>query len=259
MTKKNEIKKPWGLQLIIYSFLIAPFGNIAMTAAVLGIADWYKPEVYLHIMANIQVLDYLWLGFIFASGVLLMARHKTAWIVAVTVLSATVLINVRNLVELMNSTSASPFAISQLLISLLATSAVGVIFFYFRYPYLDRRATLFGFASRVDVKIPSVIHFSSESFQTKCDSISITGARFTIKSPDSKHVENESLSVQFSAEELEIKAVVVQHTNDVLSVKFIEMTSDQKSKLIRMVKTHRNVGQKKDLNSNETIPSKIAS
>jgi len=259
MTKKNEIKKPWGLQLLIYAFLIAPFGNIALTAAVLGIANWYHPRIYLQIISNIQSLDYLWLGLIFISGVLLTARHKTAWIFAITALSATVLINLRNLFELVNSNAASNIAISQVFFSLIATSAVGVIFFYFRYPYLDRRATLFGFAGRVDVKLSSVIHFSSESLQTKCDSISITGARFIIKSSDTKHVENESLSVQFSAEELEMKGVVVQHTEDILRVKFVEMSAEQKSKLIRMVKKHRQVGQKKHYKSQDIIPSKIAS
>ena len=259
MTKQNEIKKPWGLQLLIYSFLIAPFGNIAMTAVVLGIVDWYKPRVYLQIASNIQTADLLWLGLIFTSGVLLMARHKTAWIVAIGTLSATLLINLKNLVELINSQSASNLAISQVFLSLVATSAVGAIFFFFRYPYLDRRATLFGFSGRVDVKIPSMVHFSSESLQTKCDSISITGARFTIKDSDSKHVENESLSVRFSAEELEIKAVVVQHANITLRVKFVEMTSDQKSKLIRMIKKNRHVGQNKNFNSNEINPSQKAS
>ncbi len=259
MTKQNEIKKPWGLQLLIYAFLIAPFGNIALTAAVLGITDWYKPHVYIQILANIQTLDYLWLGLIFTSGVLLTARHKTAWLVAISALSATVLINLRNLFELFHSNSASTFAVSQVFLSLVATSAVGVIFFYFRYPYLDRRATLFGFAGRVDVKIPSVIHFSSESLQTKCESVSITGARFKIKDSDTKHPENESLSVQFSAEELEIKAHVVQHSDGVLRVKFVNMTSVQKSKLIRMVKKHRHVGQKKNHSLGETVPVKWAS
>ena len=130
MDKKNEIKKPFALQFLIYSFLLAPIGNIAMTAATLGIVDWYTPSVFFEIIKEVQTLDYVWLGLIFFSGVLLMIRHKTAWLVAITGLAFTICINIINLVELVQAGSPSVLASAQIVVSLLTTLAVSIIFFY---------------------------------------------------------------------------------------------------------------------------------
>lgn len=244
MDKKQEIKKPFALQALIYSFLLAPFGNIAMTAATLGIIDWYKPAIFSAILTDVQTLDYIWLGLVFLSGVLLMIRHRTAWLVAITSLAFTICINLINLIELFQTGSASLMASMQITVSLFTTLAVSIIFFYFRYPYLDRRATLFGFAARVNVNIPCRIQSAVIEYSTDCISLSVTGARFQADKMSTLLQPEHKLELSFSDQDLKLKAVVIESTEEFLRIKFSSMTLIQKSKLKDLIKS-----------SNEVLPS----
>ncbi len=241
MDKKQEIKKPFALQVLIYSFLLAPFGNIAMTAATLGIVDWYRPAIFYEILTNVQTLDYVWLGLIFLSGVLLMVRHKTAWLVAITALVFTVCINIINLIEILQTGSPSLMASAQIMVSLLTTLAVSIIFFYFRYPYLDRRATLLGFAARVNVIIPCRIQARSIEYSTDCISLSVTGARFQADKMSALLLPEDELELSFSDQDLKLKAVVVESTEEFLRIKFSSVALIQKSKLKDLIKSSKHL------------------
>lgn len=238
MAKTGEIKNPFLLRVLIYSFLVAPFGNIALTAISLGIKDWYEPRVFLNIITHIQEFDLAWLGLIFIVGVLLTTRHRTAWTSSIVVLLLSVLINVRNFVHIINSSQLAKAYLLQTSFSMIVTISVAGLFYYFRYPYLDRRATLLGFAPRFDVRIPS--HLSSYYLKADCEcqSLSISGARFVLENnPLNLNIGDE---VQILLADLpeKFQATVVEHSNLILRLRFIDLSSAQKGQLIQLAKDH---------------------
>ena len=233
--KVSRLKKPFLLEVIIYSFLIAPFGNLLTTAALTGREDWYHPRVWVFILQNSPVIDFVWLGSIFAAGILLTLRHRTAWLVAISSLSLTFLINFRNLYQLSSLNSLSAIHLSQILVSLLTTSLVGVLFFYYRYPYLDRRVTLFGFADRVDLKESCHIQLQSSQIQIHCVSLSLTGARFELDQALPLFSNDDTMSIYFDNHKLEVTAVAVQHEVPILRVRFVNLSFAQKLSLKRLM------------------------
>ncbi len=236
MDTKKIHRRPIILQLMIYGFMIAPIGNLMLTSLSLGQADWYHLENLLAITREMKFLESAWLGFIFISGTLLMIRHQTAWTVAILTLSLTLLINFRNLFHLIQFNDLSLQTILPLVFSLGSTLAVGVVFFYFRYPYLDRRSTLFGFAPRVDTNLECVVTAGQNQYSIACHSLSISGARFDLKDLELAMVQKEVISIKFIEGGIELEASVVQNTKEALRIKFSSMDSTNRGLLARMIR-----------------------
>ncbi len=248
MGKVSKLKKPFILEVVIYSFLIAPFGNLLSTAALTGRPDWYMPHIWMLILQNSPVIDFVWLGSIFVSGVLLTLRHRTAWLLAIASLSLTFVINFRNLHELSSANALSALHMTQILVSLLTTSLVGVLFFYYRYPYLDRRVTLLGFADRVDLKEACQIQLHSNQIKSQCRSISMTGARFEISETLPLFSNDDTISIHFLNHHLKISGKIVEHKAPNLRVRFIDLNFSQKLSLKRLMeKSQASSEPKKDL------------
>lgn len=238
MPKTHEIKNPLILRVLIYSFLVAPFGNIALTAISLGIKNWYNPQVFFNIITHVEDLDLVWLSLILVAGVLLTTRHRTAWMVSMSVLSLTVLINIRNFVLLMQSNLVVKSALMQTSASMLITLSVGTLFYYFRYPYLDRRTTLLGFATRFDVHIPTQILDGDLTLDCECQSISISGARLAFDDESFNFKVGDVLKIRFANYEDTLATTVVEFSENILRIQFMELDSKQKGQLVQLAKDY---------------------
>lgn len=114
---------------------------------------------------------------IFASGASLMIRHKSSWVAGIALAVAFVVYNLFLL--LMNPSGALPLQqTTKFLDCLLVMFIVGTVFYFFRYPYLDRRQHWFSpTGNRFMVNIPAVLN---GSIQTSTMDLSYTGARISV-------------------------------------------------------------------------------
>lgn len=134
-----QLKRPFGVYLLAFMFLLAPLGNIVISFAGSGVQNWYQPDIFVAFLRTIPVLDWIWLGLLFFTGLLLFKAHKLSWSMAIATLFLILLINVYR-VYYVDTNSVDPqFLKIFSVIALLCTTGVLVIAFYFRFPYLDRR------------------------------------------------------------------------------------------------------------------------
>lgn len=115
---------------------------------------------------------------IFGAGATLMVRHKLAWMLGILL---SVIFVLYNLIILVNSTvpGANPvFQTAKLMDCLLVVFIVGTVFYFFRYPYLDRRQHWFApTGNRFAAQIPVVLN---GNIQTTSLDLSYTGAKVAL-------------------------------------------------------------------------------
>lgn len=137
--QNTQLKRPLGVYILAFLFLLAPIGNILISFAGSGVQNWYAPDVMLAFMKTIPAWDWAWLFLLFFTGLLLFKAHKLSWTLAIVSLVLILTINVYR-VYFVDTNSIDPHFLRIFsVIALLCTTGVLVISFYFRFPYLDRR------------------------------------------------------------------------------------------------------------------------
>ncbi len=136
----TTFKKPTGVYLIAILFLLAPIGNILISFAGSGVTNWYNPSVLGPFLRTIPGLDWLWLTLLFFTGVLLFRPHKLTWSLAILMLFMVLSINAYRLFNVDGNSINPTFLKVFSILAIICTLSVLVISFYFRFPYLDRRA-----------------------------------------------------------------------------------------------------------------------
>lgn len=134
-----QLKKPVAIYFLAVLFLLAPIGNIFISFAGSGVANWYDPSVFIPFMQTIPGLDWAWLGLLFVTGLLLFKAHKLSWTIAILTLLLVLSINIYRVYFVDTNSIAPHFLKIFSVIAVLCTLGVLVIAFYFRFPYLDRR------------------------------------------------------------------------------------------------------------------------
>lgn len=142
-TNRPILKKATGIYLLACLFILAPLGNILISFAGSGVEQWYDPSVIRSFLQTIPLIDWVWLGLLVLTGVLLFKPHKLSWSVAIFTLVVVLSINVMRLFQ-NDGNSINPMFLKLFSgVSILVTLGVLVISFYFRFPYLDRRTKWF--------------------------------------------------------------------------------------------------------------------
>ena len=135
----TSLKKPTGVYLIAILFLLAPFGNILISFAGSGVSQWYNPNVFIPFMQTIPTLDWLWLGLLFITGILLFQPHKLTWSLAIVTLLLVLFINAYRVFNIDQNSIDPNFLKVFSILAIVCTLSSLVIASYFRFPYLDRR------------------------------------------------------------------------------------------------------------------------
>jgi hypothetical protein len=220
--QSSDLKQPVGIYILAVLFMLAPLGNVIVSFAGSGVANWYYPGEFLELVKTIPALDWLWLSGIFISGVTLILRHKSAWLVAVMALLIVLAMNTYRAFTIDGTILNPEFVRVQILISILVTFSVLIIAFYARFPYLDRRQQwVFPTAHRYDVKSPVIVHTGGD-LAGLTESISSAGIRIQLaKKADALKGKTE---IEFTFSELPglnvIKAEVVEFDGNVLRLKY---------------------------------------
>lgn len=135
----TPLKKPTGVFLIALLFILAPFGNILISFAGSGVSEWYNPNVFFPFLNTIPALDWLWLGLLFITGILLLRPHKLTWSLAMASLLLVLFINAYRVYNIDQNSIDPQFLKVFSILAIICTLSLLVIAAYFRFPYLDRR------------------------------------------------------------------------------------------------------------------------
>lgn len=134
------LKRPTGVYILAVLFILAPLGNILISFAGSGVQNWYEPQVFIPFLQTIPVLDWLWLGLLVLTGVLLFRPHKLSWTIAIISLLIVMGVNSYRIWQVDQNSIDPHFLKVFSIIALFCTLGVLVIAAYFRFPYIDRRA-----------------------------------------------------------------------------------------------------------------------
>lgn len=221
---QDQLKRPTGVYLLAVLFILAPIGNLILSFAGSDYVDWHNPEIILSFLKSVSTLDWVWLGLLFITGLLLLRPHKATWSVAIVSLMLVLFVNVYRWGNGEFSESGL-FVHGQLFISCLITAFFLLLAFYFRFPYLDRRAQwLFPAAHRYDFRT-RVDVVAQDIFDGVTESISISGARIRLKRDLDEAQRLRFVDVIFpDIRNMKIKGRVVEYRENVLRLKFKELT-----------------------------------
>jgi hypothetical protein len=134
-----SLKKPFGVFVLAILFILAPWGNIFISFLGSGISNWYEPDVFMALLKTVTSFDWIWLGLLTLTGVLLLRPHKLSWSVAIFTLVLVLGINALRLFQADGNSIEPHFLKVFAVMAGLVTLGVLVIAFYFRFPYIDRR------------------------------------------------------------------------------------------------------------------------
>lgn len=214
----NEVglKRPVGIYVLAVLFILAPLGNILISFAGAGVANWYEPSVFTVFLQSIPLVDWVWLSLLVLTGVLLFRPHKLSWSVAIATLVIILLINVYRMFSSDASSIAPQYFKVFSIISLFCTLGVLVIAFYFRFPYLDRRANWIKNIERYD--LATDIEWKGQIVKT--ESISVTGCKIAIQ--NRPHIRpNDATDVMFmEIYDKPVKCIVVETNSTFVRLEF---------------------------------------
>lgn len=135
----SSLKKPLGVYAMAIMFILAPLGNIIISFLGSGLTNWYEPPIFLALLQTVSAFDWIWLGLLFLTGVLLFIQHKLSWTVAILTLVVVLAINAIRVFQADPNSIEPHFLKIFSILAVVTTLGVLVIAFYFRFPYIDRR------------------------------------------------------------------------------------------------------------------------
>lgn len=187
MKKDKVLKKPWIIYILATALILAPFGNIVFTLFTLNLPSLSNVSLLVKILALVPLYDWIINGMIFISGLLLLRRHKTSWSFSILVLIGILVVNY---VKWNSGLYPSETGLEKLQLAsgFFVTTAVLLIAFYFRFPYLDRRSSFFFVTHRISGDWQGVLQSTDgQSVDIDIYSISMTGMGFRLPSHAEKN------------------------------------------------------------------------
>ena len=234
MTSTN-LKRPTGVYIIALLFLFAPLGNILISFAGSGVKNWYDFSVLMPFLISIPAVDWVWLGLLFVSGILLFRPHKLSWTIAIATLFLVLGVNAYRLYSA-DANSIDPVFLKVFsVLAIVCTLSVLVIALYFRFPYLDRRSNWFTNEKRFDVRTQAL----TEGLKATTESVSFTGCRLSFDVP-CKFKKAQIIQIKFpEVSRHEVAAEVVETLDFGVRVEFSDANSDFKQDLSQWLKTRK--------------------
>lgn len=230
---QSALKKPTGVYIIAVLFLLAPIGNILISFAGSGIKNWYDFSVMYPFLQSIPAMDWVWLGLLFVTGILLFRPHKLSWSMAIFTLLLVLSINAYRLFNI-DSNSIDPIFLKVFsILAIICTLSVLIIASYFRFPYLDRRANWLSNVRRFDIRTPASVN----GVKAVTESISFTGSRLSFDVP-SEFKKEEIVKIKFlEVSKVELEAEVIERLEFGVRVEFRNISSEFRQDLDRWLKT----------------------
>lgn len=233
MKSSGLLKRPTGVYFIAVLFLLAPIGNILISFAGSGVQNWYDVGVLMPFLNTIPAWDWLWLGLLFVTGLLLFFPHKLSWSLAIFTLFLVLGVNAYRLYSVDTNSIDPSFLKVFSVLAIVCTLSVLTIALYFRFPYLDRRANWFLNEERYSVRTDVI----ANDIKGTTESISYTGCRLN-NTPDLDFPIGAQVKMKFvEISKTEVEATVVNKTGAVLRLQFDDVGNDFRQDLGRWLKS----------------------
>jgi hypothetical protein len=154
---------------------------------------------------ELTTLDLIWMLICIVSGILVLIPFKLSWLVSLGMLSFVILINLTQLF-LNWQEPGSPRFIYEFIFSVMSVLTVLLLVSYYRFPFLDRRDTLFfGIADRHEVKMRAVVN---EQVIGEVISASVSGVLF--KTEGELKYDQKNKQVRLTIQDLNLTSVPVE-------------------------------------------------
>ncbi len=240
---EEQLKRPTGMCLMAILFILAPLGNLLISFVSSEFVN--SQSGFLSFAQSVSNLDWMWLGLLFLTGVLLLRAHKATWTLAIGSLMLVLFINLYRWGNGEFSDSGL-FVHGQLFMSCLITAFVLLLAFYFRFPYLDRRAQwLFPAAARYEFRTPVNV-VAQDIFEGVTESISASGARVRLQRDLEGSQGLRFVDVIFpDIRNMKVKSRVVEYRDNVLRLKFKELTERDRLYLQEWLRSQIETGTEK--------------
>jgi hypothetical protein len=230
--KVFQLKKPVLVWIVGCCYLIAGPATLIQIAVFEHIAKWYDPSVWLNIFAQMSFLDQAVCAAAPVAGMSLLIQRKRSWVLAIAVLLGALVQNIYCIVS--GEELLYPIAIP-----MIANSAVLIVFYYFRFPYLDRRDRIFsGLTKRYPIEMPVTI---DQHKGVLAKSISTAGCNLVF-TPKQKLPDVNS-TVQFQIDGISFEGTIRYHHKETVGVRFIFPRRLSRSKL-RQILNHSEAANK---------------
>lgn len=234
---EQQTKMPMGVYIIGLIFLLSPLANILFSLYSSGESAWY---ILSNAMASIQGIywfEWIWLSLLSLVGVLLLKNHRTSWLMAMFALTLIIFLNIYRFFY--PPAGQANFADIYLVSSVLATGAMWILAFYFRYPYIDRRSQwLMAPANRYETRT-SVQVLANDIYDGITESISISGVRVILQ----RDLGESQAKMRFmdillpNIQNIKITCEVVDYTGNVLRMRFRRLHSKNRAILMSWLKS----------------------
>lgn len=229
----SALKKPTGVYILAVLFLLAPIGNILISFAGSGIKNWYDSTVFIPFIQSIPAQEWIWLGLLFVTGILLFRPHKLSWSIAIFTLILVLSINAYRLFNVDENSIDPSFLKVFSVLAIICTLGVLIIAFYFRFPYLDRRASWFSNIKRFDIRTSASVNGT----KAITESISFYGCRLSFDLP-CEFKKSDIVKIKFlEVSKTEIDAEVIESLEFSIRVEFRNINAEFKQDLDRWLKT----------------------
>lgn len=215
-TSNSGLKRPLGIYLLAVLFIIAPIGNILISFAGSGISNWYEPSILVAFVRSIPSFEWIWLGLLFLTGILLFRPHKLSWSFAILTLFLILGLNIYRIYSAGENSINPQYLKVFSIMALFCTLGVLVIAFYFRFPYLDRRANWIKNIERFNL----VTEVKIDNTLSKTDSVSVSGCKILTSVPSHLKV-GDQIEVQFpEIFSNAVQCVVIENKDQSLRLEF---------------------------------------
>lgn len=214
---ESALKRPLGIYILAILFILAPLGNIMISFAGAGVSNWYEPSVFMAFLQSIPAFDWVWLGLLVLTGILLFRPHKLSWSVAIVTLFLILVINAYRMFSADVSSIAPQYLKVFSIISLFCTFGVLMIAFYFRFPYLDRRANWLKNIERYDLR--TEVQMNRNLVLT--ESISVTGCKVITHESFNMKMNDQTEVLFTEIYNQPVKCIVVESNNHFVRLEFL--------------------------------------
>lgn len=216
----NPLKKPRIVYALGVCYILAAPINLAAALYMGGIEKWYSITYWILLFNVIPLLEKMTIVLMPVAGLSLFFQRKTSWLIAIVIPLG--LLSRDIYMYLVENSSASPFR------PLLINSGVLIVFYYFRFPYLDRRdAILRGVSKRFTIELPVNVENRSEGAVIR--NISSTGCFLQFKSASDLPKVDETIRIHLDGEWIECQIVRLSELG--CGARFRNLTRSQKQKI----------------------------
>ena len=226
VVKKFQLKKPIVVRILSIGFLLSPIFNMANALFVAGFSAWYSPKSWFTLFMHLPQTEQCLHGLIMIAGILLIYQRKSSWSVAVLILGG---VSAYNIISTLSQDGKL-----QLLsgFNLLVNLGVLVVFYFFRYPYLDQRDHILrGIERRYNSDFSVKVN---KKLTGKMENISNSGCFIALETPDPTLLVGQEIEIQIESAEPSLNGRIV-YIKAGFGVRFINLTSENKSLLQKQI------------------------